>query len=122
MSPDLIASSGAGGIVIIYLAVVVLSIAGMWTSFAKAKLPGWGAIIPFYNGYLFCKLGKRPGWWLILLCIPLVNIVILAIVSFDVAKNFGKGTGFGFGLWLLPIIFWPILGFGSAAYAEVPTA
>jgi hypothetical protein len=33
-----------------------------------------------------------------------------------VAKSFGKGVGFGIGLLLLPIIFFPILGFGSAQY------
>jgi len=32
------------------------------------------------------------------------------------AKSFGKGVGFGIGLALLGIIFWPILGFGSAQY------
>jgi hypothetical protein len=32
------------------------------------------------------------------------------------AKSFGKGAGFGIGLALLGIIFWPILGFGSAEY------
>ena len=32
------------------------------------------------------------------------------------AKSFGKGTGFAIGLLLLPIIFFPILGFGSAQY------
>ena len=34
----------------------------------------------------------------------------------DLAKSFGKGVGFGIGLILLPIIFFPILGFGSATY------
>ena len=37
-------------------------------------------------------------------------------VRFDVAKNFGKGTGFGIGLAFLGFIFYPILGFGSATY------
>jgi hypothetical protein len=32
------------------------------------------------------------------------------------AKSFGKGVGFGIGLALLGIIFFPILGFGSAQY------
>ena len=31
-------------------------------------------------------------------------------------KHFGKGVGFGIGLLLLPFIFYPILGFGSATY------
>jgi hypothetical protein len=32
------------------------------------------------------------------------------------AKSFGKGVGFGLGLAFLGIIFFPILGFGSAQY------
>jgi len=36
-----------------------------------------------------------------------------------IAKNFGKGVGFVFGMIFLPIIFWPILGLGSAEYAPV---
>ena len=48
--------------------------------------------------------------------IPLVNFIILIILFIDLAKSFGKGVGFGIGLILLPIIFFPILGFGSATY------
>ena len=32
----------------------------------------------------------------------------------DIAKSFGKGTGFGIGLVFLGFIFYPILGFGDA--------
>jgi hypothetical protein len=53
----------------------------------------------------------------ILYFIPLVNIIIHAIVSLDVARNFGKGGAFGFFMiFLLAPIGIPILGFGSARY------
>ena len=32
--------------VIIYLAILILVLAGMWRIFEKAGQPGWGAIIP----------------------------------------------------------------------------
>ena len=35
----------------------------------------------------------------------------------DLAKAFGKGTGFGVGMFFLNFIFYPILGFGSATYS-----
>ncbi|WP_345030774.1 DUF5684 domain-containing protein [Kutzneria kofuensis] len=39
------------------------------------------------------------------------------IVSLDVGRNFGKGTGFSvIGLWIFSPIGFPILGFGSARY------
>jgi Family of unknown function (DUF5684) len=105
-----------GVIIIIYLAVIVLEIAAMWKVFVKAGQPGWAAIIPFYNTYILLKIVGRPGWWLILFLIPLVNIVMWIIVALDLSKSFGKSAGFTVGLVLLGIIFIPILGFGSAAY------
>ena len=74
------------------------------------------AIIPILNFYILCKIAGRPGWWLLLMLIPLVNFVIWIIVSLDVAKNFGKGAGFGIGIAFLSFIFLPILGFGDAQY------
>jgi hypothetical protein len=102
---------------IVYLALVILPIAGFWMVFTKADRPGWGAIIPFYNFYLACKIAGRPGWWWVLLFIPIVNIVMWFIVAIDLAKSFRQGTGFGIGLALLSFIFAPILGFGDATYA-----
>ncbi|MFW6131322.1 MAG: DUF5684 domain-containing protein [Candidatus Aminicenantaceae bacterium] len=105
-------------LIIIYLVIIVFYIWVLWRIFEKAGQPGWGAIIPIYNVYLLLKVAKRPGWWLILYLIPIVNIVIHIIVVFDIAKNFGKGVGFGFGLLFLSFIFYPILAFGSAQYVK----
>jgi hypothetical protein len=111
------ANDGAGiGILVLYLVLIVLFVAGLWKVFTKAGQPGWAAIIPIVNMYFMCKVAGRPGWWLILMFIPIVGFIITAIVSIDIAKSFGRGTGFGVGLWLLGVIFYPILGFGSAEY------
>ena len=101
---------------LIYLAVVVLVIAGGWKMFVKAGKPGWGIIIPIYNQILMIDIAGRPLWWIILMFIPVVNLVVCIIVSIDIAKKFGKGTGFGVGLTFLPFIFMPMLGFGDATY------
>jgi len=98
------------------LLIALLLIVAMWKVFTKAGQPGWASIIPIYNLYIWCKIVGRPGWWIILLLIPFVNIIIGIILCIDMAKSFGKGVGFGIGLALLGIIFWPILGFGSAQY------
>jgi hypothetical protein len=102
--------------VVVELLVFLLAIAGMWKVFTKAGRPGWASLIPIYNVYVWCKIVGRPGWWVILMLIPFVNIVVGIIVCFDLAKSFGKGAGFGWGIALLGIIFLPILGFGSAQY------
>ncbi|MDF1809347.1 MAG: DUF5684 domain-containing protein [Phycisphaerales bacterium] len=107
-----------GGLVfgLIYLSIIVLLIVGAWKMFVKAGQPGWGVLIPFFNLYLVLKICGRPGWWLILFFVPILNIAFSCIVSLDLAKSFGKGIGFGIGLFFLNFIFIPILGFGSAEY------
>jgi len=118
-------SNGGGGLLggiigglffLLYLAVLVVVIAGLWKTFEKAGQPGWGAIIPIYNTYLLLKIADRPVWWLLLLFIPVINFLVLILVSIDIAKNFGKGLGFGLGLAFLSFIFYPLLGFGDATY------
>lgn len=101
---------------IIYIAVIIVVITGISKAFEKAGKPGWAAIVPIYNVIVMLEIAKRPLWWILLILIPIVNIVILIIMSIDIAKNFGKDTGFGVGLALLGFIFWPILGFGDAQY------
>jgi hypothetical protein len=101
---------------VVYLAFIVLLIASMWKIFTKAGQPGWAAIIPIYNLYILLKIIGRPGWWIILMLIPFVNFVIAIIIAIDLAKSFGKGVGFAFGIILLGIVFLPILAFGDARY------
>ena len=103
-------------LLIVELLIALLVIVAIWKVFTKAGRPGWAAIIPIYNMYVWCKIVGRPGWWVILMFIPIVNFIIWIILCIDMAKSFGKGVGFGIGLLLLPFIFFLILGFGSAQY------
>jgi positive regulator of sigma E activity len=111
-------NSGIGAsMLIIYLVILVLAIAGMWATFQKAGRPGWAAIIPIYNIYTLVKVAGRDGWWVILFLIPFVNIIVSIVISLDVAKAFGKSQAFGIiGLWLFSIIGYLMLGFGDATY------
>src|SRR5213083_1115026 len=106
---------------IVGLLIALFLIVAMWKVFTKAGQPGWASIIPIYNLYVWCKIVGRPWWWILLMLIPFVNFIILIILIIDLAKSFGKGVGFGIGLLLLAVIFFPILGFGSAQY-QGPTA
>ena len=105
-----------GAYFVFWLAVCVLLVAAAWKLFVKAGRPGWAAIVPIYNIVVMLDIIGRPIWWVILFFIPLVDIVATIVVSLDVAKAYGKGSGFGIGLWLLPFVFYPILGFGDARY------
>ncbi len=115
-------SDGSMGAIVMlaWLAICITVIAGMWRVFTKAGEPGWGVLIPIYNFYLLCKIAQRPGWWLILMFVPIVNLAVGIILSIDIARHFGKGAGFGVGLAFLGPVFYPILGFGNAEYDSAP--
>ena len=111
------AAAGIGmGAMLFSCLVLLVIVAAMWKVFTKAGKPGWASIIPIYNIWVLLEIVGRPGWWLVLMLIPFVNFIVLIILSIDVAKSFGKGTGFGLGLAFLSLIFYPILGFGDAKY------
>lgn len=100
---------------LLQLAVFIVLIVSAWKVTEKANYPGWAILVPIYNIYISLKIAGRPGWWLFLLIIPVVNFIYV-IIPFDTARKFGKGIGYGFGLLFLPFIFYPILGFGNARY------
>jgi len=103
-------------IFIVAMAFVLLLIICLWKIFTKAGKEGWAAIIPFFNYYVMLQIVGRPGWWLLLYLIPCVNIIVHIMVTIDLAKSFGKDTGFALGMIFLPFIFYPILAFGDATY------
>ena len=127
--------SGGGAVVLslLMLAFYVLIVIGLWKTFVKAGHPGWAAIIPFYNIYIWVQIAGRPTWWFwvilagaLLGWIPIIGwILIIAIwvmslfLALDVAKNFGQGTGFGILLWLFSGIMYLVLGFGNYQYKQV---
>ena len=103
-------------IIVLYLGMFIVLIAAMWKVFEKAGRPGWEAIVPIYNIYILLKIVGKPGWWLILFLIPIVNFVFVIWTYNMLSKSFGKDEGFTIGLVLLSFIFLPILGFGDAKY------
>lgn len=115
--------SAAGGaaamaIMVVWLAIVVVEIAAIWRVFTKAGEPGWAAIVPIYNTIVLCKIGGKPWWWFLILWL----VIPWFIVCIGIARNFGKGTGFGIGLALLAPIFFPILAWGDTRYQLQPAA
>lgn len=116
---------------VIWVAIWVgLSWLMYWKVFEKAGREPWKGLIPIYQYYVMVQIIGRPTWWFWVLLagfigsfIPILNFiawiapfVLILMISLDMAKCFGKSSGFGIGLWLLSIIFYPILGFGDAQY------
>lgn len=105
---------------IIILAVVVLIVASMWKIFEKAGQPGWAAIVPIYNLYILTKIIGKPGWWVLLMIIPYLNIIFMIWAYNLLSKSFGKDAGFTVGLVLLGIVFFPILAFDKSIQYQGP--
>ncbi len=110
--------------IIIYLILLVVLIVSLWKIFEKAGKPGWAAIIPIYNILVILEIVGLQWWWILIILIgmfiPIVNFLIMIGVGFYIdyllAKSFGKDIGFAIGLFLLGIVFLPILAFGDAQY------
>lgn len=139
--------AGTGSIVF-YAAVLVFSIATMWRIFTKAGEKGWKCLIPFYNGYIQCKIAWEGSKFWVILIIPFVVgmvksvdprlgqvgsvialiavlacyvylIVILVKLCIRMAHRFNKSTAFGVvGLFMFSLIGYIILAWGSADYNE----
>jgi hypothetical protein len=84
----------------------------------KSGKPGWGMLIPIYNLILMCEIAKKPGWWVVMYFIPIANIIFRIMMLDGISKNFGKDSGFAVGLIFLRQIFFAVLGYESAVYAD----
>ncbi len=112
-----------------YLSVILFLLAVLliasWKILIKAGQPGWAALIPLYNIYVYTQVLRRPKWWILLYFfgfVPFVGSLVFLFVSIidsvRMAKVFGKTPVFGVGLLLLPFIFYLVLAFGSADHDE----
>jgi hypothetical protein len=101
---------------VIWLAITVALVVALWKLFVKAGRPGWASLIPIYNTVTLLQITGRSGWWLLGFLVPFLNVFVAIRLVFDLAKVFGRGIGFGFGLLFLFPIFLMILAFGDAVY------
>lgn len=93
--------------------VFLITVAGMWKIFTKAGRPGWAAIVPIYNIWVLTKIGDSGVLWFVLSVLfglPVIKIYI------DVLNKFDKGIGYALGMFFLPFVFFPLLGFGDAQF------
>ena len=103
-------------VVLIVLAVSILMIIAMWRIFTKAGKPGWTSLVPIYNMVVMMQIVGRPEWQVVLMFLPFAHIYISIVLPLDLAKSFGKTTGFGVLMIFFPAIMNPILAFGSSRY------
>lgn len=80
----------------------------------RRDIPPWAAFVPFYNLYVLgTQVAKKEPKWCLIVLIPIAGVILLSI---EVAKKFGKDTGFAVGMGLVPFVFYPMLGLSDARY------
>ena len=62
----------------------------------------WMAWVPILNVYLMCRIAGKPGWWVVLFFIPIVNIIMSVLVWMGIAEARNKPAWLGV-LMLVPI-------------------
>lgn len=107
----------------LWLALVVLMVVILWKVYKKTGRPGWAAIVPVYNAWVLFEIVGYPGWWALLSFVPLVNVfpaIMMLVAYYQLAKLFGKSTGFAVCNVIFPIVTMPILAFGKATFQGTP--
>ena len=113
-------------LILIGLAAYIIQIVGLWKVFKKAGKGGWEAIVPFYCNWVLVEVAGLNWWWFLFFFAPMVlgwiglawlgSLAYLFAVFncyFNLAKKFGKGTGFAVCITLFTPICIPILGFSK---------
>lgn len=71
---------------------------------------GWKAWVPIANLFYICELAGKPGWWVLLLFLPIVNFVFLILIWMDIARALAKPVWSGV-LVAFPLVQWPAVGY-----------
>jgi len=97
------------------LPIIIFYSVVYWKLYKKAGKSGWSSLIPIVNAITLLEIAELPWWYLILSCLPIVNIYVNFKLSINLAHKFGKSTIFGIALMFFPWICFPILAFSKKA-------
>ena len=89
--------------------------------FKKAGKEGWAALIPIYNLVVLFQISgidpKKLLWFLLPFIGQIIVFVYLIMAYINLAKAFGKSSGFAAGLIFLNVVFMGILAFDDSVYS-----
>ena len=114
----------------------VIEVVGKWQVYRKLGIPSWKCLIPYYNNYVEFKRVWEVNYfiiWLVasicliflpaltddiglfmrllVLAVTLLQYAVYFVFCMKMAEVFQKGIGWAAGLFFLPFVFYPILGF-----------
>lgn len=132
------------GCTVLLIGILVFYIIVRWKMYEQAGEDGWKSIIPFYNVWVLKDIAEVNWWWFLIAILSTTiststssdsgnnySIILYAgsvitnlVFYTNIAKKYGKDTGFGVLCALLPLIGLSILVFGQSTFnksIEVPS-
>ena len=101
-------------IAFISLLLVWLPSPGMYGMFRKAGVPGWKALIPFYNTGVILDIARRPRHWFFWQFIPVVGWFITLGIYIEFVKPFGKFKFYQHALTVFASpLYFPYIGYNK---------
>ena len=116
-------------LLVILMAILVLTIVGLWKLFKKAGRHGWEAIVPFYSNWVLVEISGL-SWWYFFLIISssisvwlelesfkfvfnIANLVGTFFCYYNIAKKLHKDVGTAILMTIFPYVMFPLIGLSS---------
>ena len=106
---------------VILLCFTVLNMLCCWRLFPKAGYESWKGLIPVYNFWIMNDIVFGNSWYALLALVPVVNAVYSYFFLYQLAKVYGKSSGFCIAMMFFAPLFMPLLAFSGDAYYEGPS-
>lgn len=87
----------------------ILVMIGGSSIFRKAHKGEKTARLPIINLFTLLEISDMSSFWGILFFVPIVNMIVLMVMSYKLGTVFNCDDGFKWGLVFLPIVFYPLL-------------
>ena len=99
------------------IAAFILAASG-WRIFTKARQKGWAFLVPVYNVIILLEILKKPGWWIVLLFIPVINFAFIIFLIAELVLAFGKPASHVIAAVFGGVFYFPYLAFSKATFRK----
>lgn len=84
--------------------------------FIKANKSEKSVMYPILNIFTMLEIAEVSTYYGILLFVPVVNLIVLSVMSYKLGTMFKTSFVYKLGLVILPILFYPLLGKSDKVY------
>ena len=102
--------------IVFVVSILFLYIYSLELIFMKCNKKWWYSLIPIFNLFVLADIVYKKKWLGIILLIPIVGQIFLLVIMYKIATNFKYS---GLLAIIFPVIYIPLMGFGSRLYEGV---